>query len=90
MPGYTVETLAVSGKWVPKDGSHRLLTLFRAAMETFEARLQGQRSRITHWPTGVVVVEIPPAAVYVSGNDMYRLTAALRKLHQRQVGDYSK
>lgn len=83
MPGYTVETLAITGKWVPKDGKHILHSLFRAGVETFEARLKGQRSRIVSWPTGRVVVTVPPRAIHVSAQDVHRMTPAIRKL---QVG----
>lgn len=60
MPGYVVHVLAINGRWVPKDGQHRLLSLFAAAVETFEARLKGMRSRIVQWPDGTVEVEVPP------------------------------
>ena len=80
MSGYTVETLAVSGKWVPFAGCHRIRSLFAASVDTFEARLIGQRSRIVEWPIGKVVVEVPPLAVHVSNVDQWRLTPVLRKL----------
>lgn len=82
MPGYTVETLAITGKWVPKDGVHKLQSLLSAALETFEARLAGMRSRIVEWPNGTVVATIPPRAVYVSPRDVYSGIGALRKLAQ--------
>lgn len=80
MGGFTVETLAVTGKWVPKDGVHLLQTELSAALETFAARLQGMRSRIRAWPSGRVVAEVPPAALYVSPQDVYSGVGALRKL----------
>ena len=79
MPGYTVETLAITGKWVPKDGIHKLQSLFSAAVETFEARLLGQRSRIVEWPKGLVVVTVPPRAIYVSPQEVYGYVRAAIK-----------
>lgn len=58
--GYIVETLAITGKWVPKDGVHKLQSLLSASVETFEARLNRQWSRITQWPSGKVVTLVPP------------------------------
>jgi hypothetical protein len=80
MPGFTVETLAITGQWVPKDGVHKLQTLLSAGVETFEARLKGQRSRIRVWPTGEVVAEVPPRSLYVGPRDIYGRFGALRKL----------
>lgn len=56
---YLVETLAISGHWVPNNGEYRLLTFFEAAVESYAARLQGMRTRIVK-DTGDVVVESPP------------------------------
>lgn len=64
MPGYTVETLAVTGKWVPKDGRFTLQTLFSAAVDSFAARLTNQRSRIVTWPEGKIVANNPPRQLY--------------------------
>jgi len=80
MPGYTVETLAIDGKWLPKDGVHKLQSLSSAALETFEARLNNKRSRISEWPSGKVIATIPPRAVNVTAQDVYRMVPVIRKL----------
>lgn len=60
MPGYTVETLTIDGKWVPKDGVFQYVSYQQAAVETFEAKLKGMWSRIVEWPKGRVAETIPP------------------------------
>jgi hypothetical protein len=80
MPGFVVQTLAITGKWVPQDGEHRLLSLFGASVNSFAARLKNQRSRIVEWPSGAVVAEMPPRGVHVTPRDIWRMTPALRKL----------
>jgi len=59
---YEVQTLAISGKWVPKDGVFQLYRLAEAAVETFEAMLQGVASRIVLWQSGRVVCTVPGRA----------------------------
>lgn len=80
MPSYTVDCFNYDGKWSPKDGVHKLQTFLSAAVETFEARLQGKRSRIVIWPNGDTLVTVPPAALYVSPQNVYGQLGALRKL----------
>lgn len=82
MAGYTVEIFdGPMGpmRWRPKDGVTKLQSLFRASVETFEARLRGFRSRIRQWPGGDVVAEVPAKALYVSPQDVYRKMPAIRK-----------
>lgn len=80
MPGWTVECLNIDGRWSPKDGVHKLQSLFSAAFETFEARLQGRRSRIVEWPGNKIVATVPPRAVHVTPKDVHGIIGALRKL----------
>jgi len=80
MPGYTVEVLTINGKWVPKDGIFKLQSLASAALDTFAARLDKQRSKIREWPSGKLVVEAPPRAVHILPTDIHRMIPVVRKL----------
>ena len=51
---FTVETAAITGKFVPLNGEFRLFTFFEAAVETFACRLKGVTSRIVNYDTGTV------------------------------------
>jgi hypothetical protein len=78
MTKYLVETLSVDGTWVPKDGVYETHSLFSASVETFEARLKGQRSRIIevrterYGSTWATLVTVPPKADYVTPRNLRR------------------
>lgn len=57
---FTVETLAITGQFVPQNGEHVVLSFHEASVASFAARLIGQVSRIVAWPTGEVVAIVPP------------------------------
>lgn len=65
---FIVETLAITGKWVPKDGEYRLHSMFSASVETFAAKLSGMRSRIVRRESSGkssrdIVVECEPMVI---------------------------